>query len=379
MTTILRLRPNAWIAPFAILIAACAALPSLAQQQAPPVAVSNAWLGVRYDSTHIQIILESSQGTPSDFKALQEMLAPTEPQPSSLANRPEAQCEPLCFPPISLRGADAFDKYVRQHSSQIAPAPLVKPGDAFLIQLGNGSIMTATVSRMLGTSSTDGFFLGALATVAPRDVVAFQATSAKVFIAVRRSAAPYSKLATLSHTSSVAERQAITVLLRQHSEGFIAGARARFKLEFHAAPEIPAAQTARLQRLLHGEGTVHTEITPVKLASGESRYYVRAEWLVGGKATFAVAAWIAVAPQPSVLWWDADDAARCFAGAEIALDAPGSGMSLFSELLNVATLPDGRTGLALLAGGYESFDLNLDLFSDAGPLKTSVSGYGDGG
>ena len=343
------------------------------------VRLPNTWIAVRYDATHVQIILEGFSG---ENPELGEMLRPRTPPAPEAGNVPEAICAPYCFFPVAWNGAEQFDGFVRQQApvGELPPS-LPRPGESYRVQLGTGQAITASVNDYLGAYGADGYFLGVLATVGAGDLDSFHAAPTRVFVATPAGENESVRGPSLSPWHERAAQSAFEALLNQHLAEFVATARAGLDklLGVPEPPKVPPAQDARLKRLLGGEGKLDAEFTRVTLASGDDRFYVRAEWLVDGKATFAIAAWLADPAEPRLLSWDTENAARTLLGAEIALEQPGSGKRIFPKLLSVAALGDGRTAIVFEYRGYESFEIKLLLYDDAGPQPTAVVSYGDGG
>jgi hypothetical protein len=171
---------------------------------------------------------------------------------------------------------------------------------------------------------------------------------------------------------------AFYLAMRRHHETQDAGPRAhpgracaglgREPVPFETQTQIVALLTQRMKEAATESEKAGTEgVSPIfdvhsfYTADGSERYYARIEWASGNdekfKVVYALGAWLAPDPSLRILVAEPEDSRYS------SLD------SAVPELLTVANLGDGRTGMIMGVIGLDSTYINLYEYSDGSGLK----------
>ncbi len=224
-------------------------------------------------------------------------------------------------------------------------------GDRYDLLLGGNDVEPVTLTTLVGFESDEGVgndsYIGALATLDNKDGLLFQQN----YYVVRRHHERGNAAAGLGPGQAAVHAGLLKEPLRFDVETQIASRLVQRMKSL--APDAVRLKAASLSPAI--------KVQSFTLGDGSLRYYARAEWRSGnepnGRATFALAAWIAPQPTPHIL----------------AVEAQGSSLGGFEEelpnLLNVVDLGNGRAAIIVSESGEDSSALFLFEYRDGVALS----------
>ncbi|MGH9540743.1 MAG: hypothetical protein ACRD2H_02535 [Terriglobales bacterium] len=253
--------------------------------------------------------------------------------------------------------------------SAIDPVPIGRP---LALLLGQGAIAKVTVTAKIGVNGGSTSYLGIVAQVAPEDLEKFRAAKTKYFLLRPDYELPQPNAVGVVGPASRPAMARIEPLLRRRLSPELA--------RVLADPEV-ARMEGRLRdvwerrdrSLQAGAGVLSFQAQEIAMPEG-ARFYARAKWTVGGVPAFLMSAWVALDPQPRILFSDCH-AARGMRIQEYGATPPDEGA--IPQVLIVIGLEGGRVGVIRQVYGYESRWFMLSYYTDSGLIPTPV-GFGDG-
>ena len=323
----------------------------LVAQEAPAY-----WIAGRYDSSHVVIV----------FDAVHYGLKP----PAGAKDLPAAVAPDLYrlgeF--FSVPAALAARYQVQSRGERFAP------GDVYDLLLGNArgyyETLTVTIVQCVGWQFDEGVgndsYLGAVAAVKPgRFGNGLMEAPGELFV-VRRHV-PGEKVQSRRQAPGIMATPpqfAVETAIGRLLERWL-------PTELRRPGGVAATMAAPLYAALEaGRGKLRFDVQGVRLASGDIRYYVRAEWdLPPGlvprhRVGLAMGAWLAPSPtlhivSSSIIYTNEDDT--------------GIADNLVPALRNAVDLGDGATGVILMTQGGDGFGVALCAYSDKPPLRVLSS------
>ena len=257
-------------------------------------------------------------------------------------------------------------------------------GDAWTIDVPQAGRFHATVQRFVLGYRNCGEAWGVLLRAVPAERDVFQTTiSAQVLARPGTIEVPSGRIpGPVARTLTAAERAKIAPLLeaaRVRTEADVRRQSSTVNLHRPATAAERAWMTkwTALDRTLdHRQGKLAFDATLYRLTpDGDPRVFVRAHWLANGEVAYALAAWVRLAPQPSIDQVDATPAR--------ALRFMDEGVDWDRAVPRVLAVfdvdADGRAEVLMTRQGYESSDHVLIEYPASPTEKPrELAHYGDG-
>jgi hypothetical protein len=319
-----------WLGVLALAVTAVRLVPAPAQAPAPRF-----WVAGRYDGNHIVVFFDTAM-----FKGTVPRTARTlAPAPTGFLSQKELPASYIAQLP---RKPDAE----RFHT-----------GDQYDLLMGNGRVVTVTLTTLVGYVSDDEdddpSYIGALAKV--NEPTALVGT--RNYYALQRHD-PGSAL------SRKPQSTAASASLATKSGNFASLFEEPLRLDLQT--QIASLLTERMKMMATAEQRRQAEnlaptlaVQAFRLADGCLHYYARAEWRAEdkpyGPPTFALAAWMAPQPKLHIL-------------AVEKITSPYGFLDELPDLLNVVDLGDGRTGIIVNISGSGDSTLGLWEYKEGADL-----------
>jgi hypothetical protein len=252
---------------------------------------------------------------------------------------------------------------------KLEPNVRVRIGDRYELMLGGNRVSQIEVERLVELPTCTDTFIGAIARVTGDDD-AYRTARAKYYVVRQRPGEPLpDRVSTFTGVRPTFDSQRLEANLNSRMQVDLK----RISATHDPVLDVPERSALRRrlqtldQRLAHGDGVLKYDIQSIRI-SGNLRYYVKAQWAIGGAVGFLMTAWIL---------------------PDLSIESANSGMSELLRMvdfehynLSLTSLPkilnvfsDGT--LLVTDEGYESFSISLYRYSAEGLKGTGVTyGYG---
>jgi hypothetical protein len=274
-------------------------------------------------------------------------------------------------PPVAkYRGGDGLRELSLQRldKMKLEPNVRVRIEDRYELLLGGNRASQIEVEQLVELPTCTDTFIGAIARVTSGD--AFPTALEKYYVVRSKPSEPLpDRVATVTAVRPAFDSQRLMANLTSRMQVDLKRITATHD-PILDAPE-RSAKLRRLkaldQRLADGAGALSYDVQSVRI-SGALRYYVKAQWTIGGSARFLMTAW--VLPDLSI-----ESANSSMTELLRMPEFENYNLSLtdLPKILNVFS--DGT--LLVTDEGYESFSISLYRYSEDGLKQTGVTfGYG---